>query len=701
MSNIYLLENGTPYIKKRTENGWTLDFVFNREYQDWNGGLTFYYWGISGETIDYNYADNNLSFQFTPDGRICWKAIHFYPKNILLDTTNIYQLYSGQTNVLCSGGTSNDFNITIVFKRYKSLYECDLDNKGGLNDLVTGLTVSNDLDFQNWLSGDTLTYTAVETLNKKWYKERNDRLGTLKIYLNGNPIYKLENFEEIIPSQRASTNPLVQAWGQGTDGIQEVHSGSTLFNMKNIEYYEEPLDAIAVKNHYNNNIKTMFSITECNEPCNDNLGGEIYNQPTPTPTPTSNTISSCSIFALSGTDNRNFSIYNPNTNLLSYLTTLQLDCNPLSFAMSDGKMFLIDGCKNYYQYDYSTQPFSLSFVNKFQIFAGYSSAGIAFKDSNTLFVTRVEGYSPNLISHIHTYDLTTQNLSLYLSITGDNALIQAIAYNTGTTQMVVSYIRDGQTSGKVQLYSGTTLQSEINLQTSIPSGFYWDGTNLIGTSGISQMLDFTNHSSTMVTAGIPSADVAQEASCYNFTNLVPSIPTPTPTPTPTQSITPSITPSSVTPTPSHTNTTPTPTPTSTPSISSPGYWYFYYSNEGPLSVSNPIGNSNAIFLTNSFHQVFDPNFINGTKQIYFDVKDSNGNDYSTEFLHLLLKGGTLTVTQGSNSAIFYASSGAEFNFNPSSGGINGYLYIDSANGVVQTQTCSKFNARDPITLTFS
>ena len=266
MAKIYRLEYDSPYIRKRTENGWTIDFVFNRETQPWVSGSTFYFWGISGETIDYNYADNSLSFQFTDDGKICWKTIRYTPISNPTGYTNTYQIVSGVTeDILCENGTNNDFNITITFKRYRELTECKLQNSGGLNDLITGLTInSGSVDYTNWMSGDTAQYTTTEILSKKWYNERESRMGTLKFYLNGNPIYKLENFEEIIPSQRQSQNPLVQAWGIGSPGIQEIHSGECLFNIKNIEYFESPLDALGVKNHYTTKIKPQFTITECN-----------------------------------------------------------------------------------------------------------------------------------------------------------------------------------------------------------------------------------------------------------------------------------------------------------------------------------------------------------------------------------------------------------------------------------------------------
>lgn len=274
MANIYRIEYDTPWIKKRTEQGWTADFVFNRQGLGWNQGSVFYYWGISGETISSNYADNNLSFQFTKDGRICWKSLRYYPDSEITGYTENYELTSGQTPTLCIDGTSEDFNVTITFKRYKTLKDCDLDNLGGLNDLVLSLTPdisSGSLNYTNWVTGDTLNYFAIEKLNKKWFNERPSRLGTLKIYLNGNPIYKLENFEEIIPSQRESENILIQSWGGGTTGIEGIHTGTTEFNLKNIQYYEKPLDFLSVQSHYKNEIKPNFNIIECEVPCSQKI----------------------------------------------------------------------------------------------------------------------------------------------------------------------------------------------------------------------------------------------------------------------------------------------------------------------------------------------------------------------------------------------------------------------------------------------
>ena len=279
MATTYILESGDPYIRKRTEKGWTLDFVFNRDNIDWSGGTTFYYWGIENELLSSNYGDNNLSFSFTDDGRIMWEAVRYKPTQ----NGSQYYLTSGQTSVLCTDGVSNDFNLTIVFNRNTELTGCDILNEGGLNDLITGKTTTTTQ--LEWLSGDTPTYTTTEVLSEKWYNNRTSRLGTLKIYLNGQKVYTLENWEEIIPSQRESENDLVQIFGGGTTNSGGVHEGETQFNLIEFNYYEYPFTHLQVKDNYNN-LKQNYSITECGVDCVDDLIGLGVSTPTPTPTPT-------------------------------------------------------------------------------------------------------------------------------------------------------------------------------------------------------------------------------------------------------------------------------------------------------------------------------------------------------------------------------------------------------------------------------
>jgi hypothetical protein len=253
-------------IRPRTEKGWTLDYIINKESLTWNSGKTFYYWGIKDELNPFFYLDNNLSFSFTNDGEINWKS---YRYNEYCDTvsgyTEEYILTSGSTPVLCSSGTSTDFNLTITFERDRSFYDCDIENQGGLNDQITGYTVTNPYGV---VTGDTEEFTLVDQLGEKWLKESEMRMGTLKFYLNGRLFYKIINWEEIIPTVRASLNPIIQVIGGGTTGSGEIHRGVSGFNIKRIMYYEEPLSYLLVRNSYLD-AKLHYDITECYEPCSD------------------------------------------------------------------------------------------------------------------------------------------------------------------------------------------------------------------------------------------------------------------------------------------------------------------------------------------------------------------------------------------------------------------------------------------------
>lgn len=252
-------------VRRRTEWGWTLDFVFNKQSLPWSSGSTFYYWGILDETDENNYLDNNLSFSFTEDGRIKWEKFHIsgYCDNVS-GYTEVTYISTGQTPVLCSGGTSNDFNVTIVFKRNNEYTDCDIKNEGGQNDYVTGYTVNNPIDV---LTGATENITINEILNKNWLSNRDNRLGTLKIYLNGRLISKFIDWEEIIPSERLSDNIIAQIFGGGTTGSGNLHTGNTSFDLLQVKYFEEPLNYSNIRHHYLTSIKSNYTINECQEEC--------------------------------------------------------------------------------------------------------------------------------------------------------------------------------------------------------------------------------------------------------------------------------------------------------------------------------------------------------------------------------------------------------------------------------------------------
>lgn len=257
-------------VRNRTEIGWTLDFVFNRENVDIISGGTFYYLGIIGTIEDNLYVDNNLSFRFNDEGGITWEAYRYsgYCDNISGYTDQNY-VSSGKTISLCDDDISNDFNVTVVFERYNQLSGCTLENDGGTNDLI--IQVDENYSIYDWMTGATENVYVYE-LNKKWSDERNLRLGVLRIYINGRPIYKIENWEEVIPSKRSSNFQIIQSWGGLNDSVNPKN-GVTPFNLKQIKYFEEPLKPLNVKHHYITEIKPNFNITECGDSlnCSDDL----------------------------------------------------------------------------------------------------------------------------------------------------------------------------------------------------------------------------------------------------------------------------------------------------------------------------------------------------------------------------------------------------------------------------------------------
>lgn len=273
--------NYTP--RRRTEKGWTIDFVLNKNGLGWISGATIFYMGIIGENNPYVYADNNLSFQFTPTGYFIYRTYRYRGECVTDSgyTETFYIDVGGTENPLCDVGTSEDFNITITFERNNYYYDCELENEGGINDLIKGYSVTNPKDV---MTGATETRTYYSALNDKWESEQTKRLGTLRFFLNGNPIYKMENWEEIIPSDRISGGTQYYVFGGGTDGVGGLHFRDTQFEIKSIKFFEEPLHPLNVKHHYITTIKPNYNIAECSGPCEEFPDGLVYDTPTPTPT---------------------------------------------------------------------------------------------------------------------------------------------------------------------------------------------------------------------------------------------------------------------------------------------------------------------------------------------------------------------------------------------------------------------------------
>lgn len=146
---------------------------------------------------------------------------------------------------------------------------------------------------------------------------------------------------------------------------------------------------------------------------------------------------------------------------------------------------------------------------------------------------------------------------------------------------------------------------------------------------------------------------------------------------------------------------PAPTPTPSPSVGSnvgTGSWYFY-SDEGTINAGPPTANGNAIFTIQGspIIETFNPNENSGTSYLYFDVKDSVGTDYTTQFSGLTT-GGTISVIQNGDVATYTGGSGA-FTVTGGGGGNQFFMIITSVATQVVTSS-APFVYADPISIRF-
>lgn len=276
--------NCEPFIERRPISGWTIDYVFNRNGLPWED-VVFFYKGVRDEYDPEYYLDNNMSFGFTSDGRIKFQSMRYsgYCETVSGWTEYGY-VYSGQTQPLCDNGVLDDFNITISFERDYVYEGCQLPNEGGWNDLIhTGQT-----------SGEASTIIVewpAEQLSSIWLEERWKRMGKLKIYHNGRPlqidvppptvrnlrilpVYEVDNFEELILSDRGF-QPFTHAVGGGVTGSGGLHDSVCCYDIRYASYFEDPMNALYIRDRYLDYTKPTFDITECWEDCIDNLSRYI------------------------------------------------------------------------------------------------------------------------------------------------------------------------------------------------------------------------------------------------------------------------------------------------------------------------------------------------------------------------------------------------------------------------------------------
>ena len=277
------------------------------------------------------------------------------------------------------------------------------------------------------------------------------------------------------------------------------------------------------------------------------------------------------------------SIYYKNTGTTaSFLSSLNT-CAPVQVAFDDTRMFMVDGCSNYYQYDYTITSggcFNLTLVDSWRVWASSAatpnaSYSLGIYDQNNLIIGESASFEFQTGSTLYLYNLTTSGLTKWLEI-GNNAQVYNIYYNTGNTQTVLSYGSASGGTGYYQLYSGSTNPQLVSqfagTFSNAGSTMYFSGNTpvAVNAAGLQFPLNFTAGTMSLLenSSGIPIyyvdfedgfgylSNISQPASCYTFD--IQPFPI-SPTPTPSMTTTPTLTPTN----------TPTLTPTMTPSATPP------------------------------------------------------------------------------------------------------------------------------------
>jgi hypothetical protein len=149
-----------------------------------------------------------------------------------------------------------------------------------------------------------------------------------------------------------------------------------------------------------------------------------------------------------------------------------------------------------------------------------------------------------------------------------------------------------------------------------------------------------------------------------------------------------------------------PTPTPTPTVgggAGVGAWYFYSDVGGIFDAQPPTANGNAIFTINtggSNSETFNPNKSGGVTFLYFNVRDSVGTNYTSQFSGYTGGTGTITISQNGDTATYTSTTPGSFFIETNAGGSP--FFMINANACTQTVTsASSFVYADPISITFS
>ena len=458
------------------------------------------------------------------------------------------------------------FQVDCVWERNNFYENEELEKFGGLGVITTEQYVLPDLELIN-TSGKTPGLcdqsVVIMGINDGWIVQKDFRLGSLKIYINGKLFFVINGFEEVIPrgidteKEKQLGVPFNISWGGGTQGLRE----SLSFSAGTTDYIQVP--QVMPEELLQNTTYSGLTTNILLEPTfASNFEGAIsqfrmYTKPLSYPEVVHN-------FELSV---NKFNMFNHRCPDCS--DTL---VNDISFTVSDNTIIFDSDLLSGYTFDFSALPNG-------EIYRVGQSEGNEFpypynptNDGNGTYYF----YFPDIDQTLSLYIDTITGVDLDINVSFESGSV--VANYSVVSDIVFPINFDVTFSGSINTISGITYTGTSVLN--IRPGQY--------SASTSQIYD--------VDYNLFNGEFALNLSGFNQTGdtklifeVMPPTPsqtrTPTPTPTQTNTPTPSITPT----------TTPNPTPTKTPTPT-----------VTPSSTSTPLDLVRALYI-NDFNTIIGNN----------------------------------------------------------------------------------------------